>query len=206
MTSTDSNTDAPSLDTAAGAGQRRGFGIDVGGSGIKGGIVDLDTGALIGDRYKLLTPQPATPSAVAKKIAEGGRRIRVDRSARSDLSRRGHPRHRPDGGQRRQGLDRNQCARHHRRRAGRPAGHGPQRCRRGRARRRALWRGQRQIRVGGAADVRNRNRVRSDPQRQADTQHRVRPSRGRRQRGRATRGVVGQGKERAGATRSGPSR
>jgi polyphosphate glucokinase len=70
MTSTDSNTDAPSLDTTSGTGQRRGFGIDVGGSGIKGGIVDLDTGALIGDRYKVLTPKPATPSAVAKKIAK----------------------------------------------------------------------------------------------------------------------------------------
>jgi len=61
MTSTDSTADSP---------QRRGFGIDVGGSGIKGGIVDLDTGALIGDRIKLLTPQPATPSAVAETIAE----------------------------------------------------------------------------------------------------------------------------------------
>jgi polyphosphate glucokinase len=61
MTSSDSTADSP---------QRRGFGIDVGGSGIKGGIVDLDTGALIGDRIKLLTPQPATPSAVAKTIAE----------------------------------------------------------------------------------------------------------------------------------------
>lgn len=50
--------------------RRRGFGIDVGGSGIKGGIVDLDTGQLIGERLKLLTPQPATPSAVAKTIAE----------------------------------------------------------------------------------------------------------------------------------------
>ena len=50
--------------------QRRGFGVDVGGSGIKGGIVDLDTGQLIGDRFKLLTPQPATPPAVAKTIAE----------------------------------------------------------------------------------------------------------------------------------------
>src|ERR1044072_5200777 len=48
---------------------RRGFGIDVGGSGVKGGIVDLDTGALIGDRFKLPTPQPATPDAVAKTIA-----------------------------------------------------------------------------------------------------------------------------------------
>lgn len=31
-----------------------GFGIDVGGSGIKGGIVDLDIGQLIGDWIKLL--------------------------------------------------------------------------------------------------------------------------------------------------------
>lgn len=49
---------------------RRGFGIDVGGSGVKGGIVDLDTGQLIGDRFKLATPQPATPDAVVKTIAE----------------------------------------------------------------------------------------------------------------------------------------
>jgi polyphosphate glucokinase len=67
MTSTDSSTDMPGIVTAS--AERRGFGIDVGGSGIKGGIVDLDTGALIGDRYKLLTPQPATPEAVADTIA-----------------------------------------------------------------------------------------------------------------------------------------
>lgn len=65
MTSTD-----PVSETAGDTPQRRGFGVDVGGSGIKGGIVDLDTGQLIGDRIKLLTPQPATPSAIAKTIAE----------------------------------------------------------------------------------------------------------------------------------------
>ncbi|MBW0017901.1 MAG: ROK family protein [Mycobacterium sp.] len=65
MTSTD-----PGPDSTGATPQRRGFGIDVGGSGIKGAIVDLDTGQLIGDRIKLLTPQPATPSAVAKTIAE----------------------------------------------------------------------------------------------------------------------------------------
>lgn len=65
MTSAD-----PLPHTPADTQQRRGFGIDVGGSGIKGGIVDLDTGQLIGERIKLLTPQPATPSAVAKTIAE----------------------------------------------------------------------------------------------------------------------------------------
>jgi len=46
------------------------MGIDVGGSGVKGGIVDLDTGKLVGERFKLLTPQPATPTAVAKTVAE----------------------------------------------------------------------------------------------------------------------------------------
>jgi polyphosphate glucokinase len=64
-------TDTPIVETGSAAGShRRGFGVDVGGSGVKGGIVDLDTGQLIGDRYKLLTPQPATPEAVAKTIAE----------------------------------------------------------------------------------------------------------------------------------------
>src|SRR6201994_1156548 len=70
MTSTDSTTDTPSTETLTGTPQRRGFGVDVGGSGIKGGIVDMDTGLLIGKRIKVLTPQPATPPAVAKGIAE----------------------------------------------------------------------------------------------------------------------------------------
>ena len=50
--------------------QHRALGIDVGGSGVKGGIVDLDTGQLIGERFKLPTPQPSTPDAVAATIAE----------------------------------------------------------------------------------------------------------------------------------------
>ena len=41
------------------------LGIDIGGSGIKGATVDLDTGRLTRDRLKILTPQPATPKAVA---------------------------------------------------------------------------------------------------------------------------------------------
>ncbi|GGG69164.1 polyphosphate--glucose phosphotransferase [Corynebacterium pelargi] len=47
-----------------------GFGIDVGGSGIKGARVDLDSGEFIGERIKILTPQPATPDAVAETIKE----------------------------------------------------------------------------------------------------------------------------------------
>ena len=57
------------MTNAATAPQRRGFGVDVGGSGIKGGVVDLDTGLLIGDRFKLPTPQPATQVAVARTVA-----------------------------------------------------------------------------------------------------------------------------------------
>ncbi len=47
----------------------QGFGVDIGGSGIKGAVVDLDTGLLVGDRYKVLTPQPSTPEAVAEAVA-----------------------------------------------------------------------------------------------------------------------------------------
>ncbi|OLT43057.1 polyphosphate glucokinase [Saccharomonospora sp. CUA-673] len=48
----------------------RGFGIDVGGTGIKGALVDLDTGEFIGDRLRIETPHPATPEAVADVVAE----------------------------------------------------------------------------------------------------------------------------------------
>ena len=46
------------------------LGIDIGGSGIKGAPVDLETGVLTRDRLKILTPQPATPKAVAEVVAE----------------------------------------------------------------------------------------------------------------------------------------
>ena len=49
---------------------RRALGVDVGGTGVKGGIVDLDTGLLVGDRFRILTPQPATPEAVTTAVAE----------------------------------------------------------------------------------------------------------------------------------------
>ncbi|WP_343601960.1 polyphosphate--glucose phosphotransferase [Mycobacterium sp.] len=62
-------SDPTGADGSTAAPQRRGFGVDVGGSGIKGGIVDLDTGQLIGDRVKLPTPQPATPAEVATTVA-----------------------------------------------------------------------------------------------------------------------------------------
>ncbi|PLX81230.1 MAG: polyphosphate glucokinase [Desulfuromonas sp.] len=45
------------------------LGIDVGGSGIKAAPVDMLTGSLLADRVRVLTPQPATPGAVAEEIS-----------------------------------------------------------------------------------------------------------------------------------------
>lgn len=45
------------------------MGVDVGGTGIKGAIVDLGKGRLLTERYRLDTPQPSTPEAVASVIA-----------------------------------------------------------------------------------------------------------------------------------------
>jgi polyphosphate glucokinase len=47
-----------------------GFGIDIGGTGMKGGLVDLVTGSLIDDRERIDTPQPATPGAMAEVVRE----------------------------------------------------------------------------------------------------------------------------------------
>lgn len=44
------------------------LGIDIGGSGIKGATVNTETGELTADRYRLDTPQPATPDAVADAL------------------------------------------------------------------------------------------------------------------------------------------
>jgi len=46
------------------------FGVDVGGSGIKGAPVDLAKGDLAAERVRLETPQPATVKHVVKTIAE----------------------------------------------------------------------------------------------------------------------------------------
>lgn len=46
------------------------FGVDVGGSGVKGAPVDMATGALTADRKRIPTPKPSTPDAVAEAIAE----------------------------------------------------------------------------------------------------------------------------------------
>ncbi|UII19820.1 polyphosphate--glucose phosphotransferase [Fulvivirga ligni] len=46
------------------------LGIDIGGSGIKGAIVDTKKGVLVSDRFRVETPKPSTPIAVAQVIKE----------------------------------------------------------------------------------------------------------------------------------------
>ena len=46
------------------------LGIDVGGSGIKGAIVDTEKGKLLSERYRIPTPAPSTPDSIAETIKE----------------------------------------------------------------------------------------------------------------------------------------
>jgi polyphosphate glucokinase len=46
----------------------RGFGVDIGGSGIKGAPVDLAEGQFANDRRRIPTPQPSTPAAIADVV------------------------------------------------------------------------------------------------------------------------------------------
>ncbi len=46
------------------------LGIDIGGSGIKGAVVNTDNGTLAEDRHRIATPQPAEPEAVAEVVAK----------------------------------------------------------------------------------------------------------------------------------------
>lgn len=46
------------------------LGIDIGGTGIKGAIVDTKTGDLLSERFRIPTPKPATPEAVAGVVKE----------------------------------------------------------------------------------------------------------------------------------------
>ncbi|MDT7744100.1 MAG: polyphosphate glucokinase [Actinomycetota bacterium] len=45
------------------------LGIDVGGTGVKGNVVDTRTGEPVADRVRIATPHPATPEAVADTVA-----------------------------------------------------------------------------------------------------------------------------------------
>lgn len=49
---------------------RVGLGIDIGGTGVKAALVDLDTGDLASSRVRLTTPKPSTPEAVAATVRQ----------------------------------------------------------------------------------------------------------------------------------------
>jgi polyphosphate glucokinase len=46
------------------------LGIDIGGTGIKGAPVDVETGQLVAERFRIDTPQPAVPNAVADVVEQ----------------------------------------------------------------------------------------------------------------------------------------
>ena len=46
------------------------LGIDIGGTGIKGALVDTESGTLLTSRYRLPTPSPAKPRPVAETVAQ----------------------------------------------------------------------------------------------------------------------------------------
>lgn len=46
------------------------LGIDIGGSGIKGAVVDTHKGILVTERHRIPTPQPSAPDAVSEVVGE----------------------------------------------------------------------------------------------------------------------------------------
>ena len=56
-------------------GARLAIGIDVGGSGIKAAVVDIDAGKFASERLRVATPSPATPEAVIASIGRIVRRL-----------------------------------------------------------------------------------------------------------------------------------
>jgi len=59
---------SPRAKRQAPAAPRTAIGIDVGGTGVKAAVVDLETGALASPRLRVKTPQPATPESVVEVV------------------------------------------------------------------------------------------------------------------------------------------
>ncbi|MDI3279622.1 ROK family protein, partial [Arthrobacter sp. AL08] len=67
MPTTRRGASSSSNTTALGAGY---VGLDIGGTGIKGGLVDVSSGELLGSGLQVPTPVPATPGSIINTIAE----------------------------------------------------------------------------------------------------------------------------------------
>ena len=176
------------------------FGVDIGGSGIKGAPVDLDSGDLAQERHKVLTPHPATPDAVADGVQRGRRPLRLDGPGRASPSPawstgRRRPVRRPTSTRAGSALD---AARRCSASGWRPAGDGAQRRGRGGHRRDDLRRGPRPQGHGHPAHPRHRHRQRRLRRRRACAQHRAGPpgaARPRRGEARLHQGQGGRGPE-----------
>jgi len=60
---------------------RQAVGVDIGGTGIKAGIVDLDEGQLVSDRIKVATPAGAEPADVLRAVTEVLDRLGASKTA-----------------------------------------------------------------------------------------------------------------------------
>jgi polyphosphate glucokinase len=60
------------------ASGRVAVGVDVGGSGIKVAVVDVEHGTLVGPRLRVATPQPSTPDVVVPVIVRTVRRALIE--------------------------------------------------------------------------------------------------------------------------------
>jgi polyphosphate glucokinase len=61
------------------------IGVDVGGSGIKAGVVEVASGQLVGERHRVVTPNPSTPELVVDAIARLVRLVARLAHASSDV-------------------------------------------------------------------------------------------------------------------------
>ena len=68
-------TDVTEATEATGASPGRAIGVDVGGSGIKTAVVDIETGQLVSERLRVPTPTPSTPDAVIASIGRLVKRL-----------------------------------------------------------------------------------------------------------------------------------
>ena len=57
------------------ASSRIAIGIDVGGSGIKAAVVDVESGRFRSERIRVATPSPSTPDAVLASVARVIKRL-----------------------------------------------------------------------------------------------------------------------------------
>ena len=62
-------TDEPVAERVVAITASTAVGVDVGGSGIKVGVVDVGTGELVAPRLRVVTPNPSTPANIVKAIA-----------------------------------------------------------------------------------------------------------------------------------------